>query len=302
MKQTNQQVVSALARKCSIMCLILLLSLFSTMVAQAQNRVTGIVRDAQGRTVEGATVTIKGTETSVVTDNQGQYSILVPGPNSILVFSNVGFGTIEEVVGSRNSISPTLTTSSTDLDVVVIGYYVQRKRDVTGAISSINSKTIEEKQPVSIFDAIQGAAPGVRVMSTSGAPGEEADITIRGMSTLSDAGVRPLYVVDGVPMNNINAINPKDIQSIEILKDAASAAIYGSRSANGVILITTKRGGEGKAQIDVGYLRSYNWLSNRISQANRQERVIFDRRGNLGLDEKRDDSTAFSRNSAGYTW
>ena len=95
-------------------------------------------------------------------------------------------------------------------------------------------------------------------MSGSGAPGEEADITIRGLSTLSDAGVRPLYIVDGVPLKNINNINPKDIQSMEILKDAASAAIYGSRSANGVIIITTKRGAEGKPQINVDYLRSYS--------------------------------------------
>ena len=117
------------------------------------------------------------------------------------------------------------------------------------------------------------------------------------MSTLSDAGIRPLYIVDGVPMKNINGINPKDIQSLEILKDAASAAIYGSRSANGVIIITTKRGEEGKPQINVDYLRSYSSLSNRISQANRLERQMFDRRSNLGLDPKPDDSTAFSRNS-----
>ena len=188
-------------------------------------------------------------------------------------------------------------SNTTLTDVVVVGYGTQKKRDVTGAISSIAAKDIEIRQPVTIFDAIQGAAPGVRVMSGSGAPGEEAAITIRGLSTLSDAGIRPLYIVDGVPQRNINGINPKDIQSLEILKDAASAAIYGSRSANGVIIITTKRGEEGKPQVNVDFLRSYSKLSNRISQANRLERQMFDRRGNLGLDPKPDDSTSFSRNS-----
>ena len=271
---------------------------FISAGAYAQITVKGIVKDNLGSPMPGVTVTVKGSSNSVATDAAGAYSIAVPGENSVLVFSYVGYAPKEEKVGARTTISPTMLVSSSDLEqVVVIGYGTQRKRDVTGAINSVTAKTIEEKQPVSIFDALQGAAPGVRVMSTSGAPGEESDIVIRGLSTLSDAGVRPLYIVDGVPMNNINSINPKDIQSIEILKDAASAAIYGSRSANGVIIVTTKRGGEGKAQIDVAYLRGYNWLSNRISQANRLERVMFDRRGNLGLDPHPDDSTSFSRNS-----
>ena len=216
----------------------------------------------------------------------------------MLVFSFVGYLEKEEAVNGRTSINVELASTITNLDeVIVVGYGTQKKRDVTGAISSIAAKDIEAKQPVTIFDAIQGAAPGVRVMSGSGAPGEESSITIRGLSTLSDAGIRPLYIVDGVPQRDINGINPKDIQSLEILKDAASAAIYGSRSANGVIIITTKRGEEGKPQINVDYLRSYSKLSNRISQANRLERQMFDRRGNLGLDPKPDDSTAFPKNS-----
>jgi TonB-linked SusC/RagA family outer membrane protein len=264
----------------------------------SQTTIKGKVTGPDGNGIEGATVNVKGTQTSVATNTTGDYSIKVPGPNSVLVFSFVGFTTKEEKVGTRTVISPTLITSASDLDqVVVIGYGTQKKRDVTGAISSITAKSIEEKQPVSIFDAIQGAAPGVRVMSTSGAPGEEAGITIRGLSTLSDEGVKPLYIVDGVPMDNINAINPNDIQSIEILKDAASAAIYGARSANGVILVTTKQGSSGKPQITLGYLRSYNTLSNRISQANRLEREMFDQRSKLGLDPHRNDSTSFSKNT-----
>lgn len=293
--------VPAFGQKCRTFFLFLFLFFLqgALIPLQAQTtRISGVVRDAQGAAIEGATVSVKGTQTSVATDSSGAFSITVPGANSVLVFSYVGFSPKEEKVGSRTTISPTLIASTNDLDqVIVVGYTKQRKRDVTGAITSVTAKAIEEKQPVTVFDALQGAAPGVRVMSESGAPGEEADITIRGISTLSDAGVRPLYVVDGVPMKNISGINPKDILSIEILKDAASAAIYGSRSANGVILITTKGGEMGKPQINLDYLRSYNVLSNRISQANRLERQMFDRRGNLGLDPKPDDSTAFSRNS-----
>ena len=277
--------------------LLVVLFLFSNIVL-SQTTIKGTVTDAQGGTIEGATVSVKGTQTSVATDNTGGFSITVPGQNSVLVFTFVGYQTREEKVGTRTSINTTMITSVSDLDqVIVVGYGNAKKRDVTAAISSISAKNIEEKQPVSIFDAIQGAAPGVRVMSSSGAPGEDAGITIRGLSTLSDAGVKPLYLVDGVPMDNIATINPNDIQSIEILKDAASAAIYGARSANGVILVTTKRGTAEKPQINLGYLRSYSNLSNRISQANRLQRQMFDQRSRLGLDPKPTDSTSFSRNS-----
>jgi len=299
MKKKHNPFVSVLTNKSNLHFFFLSLFLFAASIStSAQIKVDGSVKDATGKSIAGATVTVKGTGTSVATNNAGEFSIGVPGPGAVLVFSFVGYDAKEERIGTRKTINTSLSTTISDLDqVIVVGYGTQKKRDVTGAINSISAQTIERKQPVSIFDAIQGTAPGVRVMSTSGAPGEESDISIRGLSTLSDAGVRPLYVVDGVPMDNINSINPRDVQSIEILKDAASAAIYGSRSANGVVIVTTKRGSEGKPQIDVGYLRSYSFLSNRISQANRGERVIYDRRNALGLDEKRDDSTSFSRNS-----
>jgi len=283
-------------------CLLLLVVVlqFAVLSANAQSKkVSGTVKDSKGSPLQGVSVMLKGDDKTGTTTNQlGQFTIEVVGNSPVLVFSLVGYTSKEQIVGGNTTFNVELAETINNLnEVVVIGYGTQRKRDVTGAISSINAKSIEERQPISVFDAIQGAAPGVRVMSSSGAPGEEADITIRGMSTLSDAGVRPLYIVDGVPMNNINAINPKDIQSMEILKDAASAAIYGSRSANGVIIITTKRGESGKPQINVDFLRSYNKLSNRISQSNRLERQMFDRRGNLGLDPKPTDSTAFTRNT-----
>ena len=283
-------------------CLLLfpLILSFSLLYSQETNTrmVTGVVKDNKGNPLSGVNVSVKGTSSGAVTGTQGEFAVSVTASNTVLIFSYVGFTEKEESIKGRSVVNVSLLPNVTDLnEVIVIGYGTQKKRDVTGAISSISAKTIEEKQPVNIFDAIQGAAPGVRVMSASGAPGEESSITIRGISTLSDAGIVPLYIVDGVPMKNINALNPKDIQSMEILKDAASAAIYGSRSANGVIIITTKRGEEGKPQINIDYLRSYSRLSNRISQANRLERQMFDRRGNLGLDPKPDDSTSFSRNS-----
>ncbi len=286
------------ARKWLLPFSLFLLFLLCSMLTFAQAvKVEGTVKDATGNSLPGVTVMVKGTKKGVATNELGRFSIQAE-KTDVLVFSFTGFTTKEETVGPRTTIDLTLLENVSTLnDVVVVGYGTQKKRDVTGAISSVSAKTIEEKQPISIFDALQGAAPGVRVMSNSGAPGEEQDITIRGLSTLSDGGVRPLYIVDGVTMDNINAINPKDIQSIEILKDAASTAIYGSRSANGVIIVTTKRGDDGKPKIDVSFLRTYNKLSNRVPQANRLERQMFDRRGNIGLDPKPDDSTSFARNA-----
>ena len=297
-QQTSVSACISHARKWLLPFSLFLLFLLCSMVTFAQAvKVEGTVKDATGNSIPGVTVMVKGTKKGVATNDLGRFSIQAE-KTDVLVFSFTGFTTKEETVGPRTTIDLTLLENISTLnDVVVVGYGTQKKRDVTGAISSISAKTIEEKQPISIFDALQGAAPGVRVMSNSGAPGEEQDITIRGLSTLSDGGVRPLYIVDGVTMDNINAINPKDIQSIEILKDAASTAIYGSRSANGVIIVTTKRGDDGKPKIDVGFLRTYNKLSNRVPQANRLERQMFDRRGNIGLDPKPDDSSSFARNA-----
>jgi len=276
----------------------LLFALPALLQAQKNVQIKGTVVDEKGDPVPRASVSLKDASSGAMSDSAGQFSILVPDGKGTLVFSAIGFANYEQVLNEERTVNVVLKQELNNLDeIIVVGYGTQRKRDVTGAISSINAKTIEEKQPVSIFDAIQGAAPGVRVMSNSGAPGASSAITVRGLSTLSDAGVSPLYIVDGAPMDDINNINPNDVQSIEILKDAASAAIYGARSANGVVIITTKKGVSEKPQITVGYLRSYNTLSNRISQANRLQRQMFDRKGNLGLDPKPDDSTSFSRNS-----
>jgi len=249
---------------------------FSFGAKAQERRVGGVVKDIAGRGVEGASVRVKGTNTGTVTDSAGTYSITVPNAQAILVISFTGYAALEETVGSRTSINPTLKQSLTDLDeVVVVGYGTQRKRDVTGAIASVNSAQITQRQPVDVFDALQGQVAGVVIAQESGRPGAGSSIRIRGTGTL-EGGADPLYIVDGAQGVNIDGINPADIESIEILKDAASAAIYGARSANGVIIITTKRGREGKPRIDVRYLAGLSTLSRKVPQANAAERRLLD--------------------------
>lgn len=251
-----------------------LLSLFSFTQLFAQTiRVAGTVKDANGAPANGVSVNVKGSQLGTATDSAGQYVINVPGPNSVLVFSSIGFGSIEKTVGTQRIINVNLNSAASSLDeVVVIGYgQTQRKRDVGGAISSVNAKQIQERQPVNLFDALQGQAAGVLIMNDNGEPGAQGSIQIRGANTFTAEGNSPLYVVDGVITDNAAAINPNDIERVEILKDAASASIYGARSAAGVILITTKKGKEGKARLDVQYSKVYGWLAHKIQAANASE-------------------------------
>ena len=193
----------------------------------------------------------------------------------LLIVSYVGYVTKE--VTSKPDMKVILSENSKNLDeVVVVGYGTMKKRDVTGAISSISSKDIEQKMATNVFEALQGQTAGIQIISGSGQPGETSSIKIRGTSTFSADGVKPLYIVDGIPLDDIDGINPTDIASMEILKDAASAAIYGSRSANGVIIITTKQGEAGKPRIDVKYNHSWGTLSHKLAQANRADRRYYD--------------------------
>ena len=252
---------------------LILLSAFSVGFAQTPIRVTGAVKDAKGAALAGVSITLKGAATGVTTDANGQYSINVPSKESLLIFSFVGYLTKEQHVKEQQIINVTLTDKTNDLEeVVVIGYgQTQKKRDVGGAISSVNSKQIAERQPINLFDALQGQAAGVLIMNDNGEPGAQGSIQIRGANTFTAEGNTPLYVIDGVISDNGAAINPNDIERIEVLKDAASASIYGSRSAAGVILITTKRGKDGKPKIDVQYSKVYGWLAHKIQAANAAE-------------------------------
>jgi TonB-dependent starch-binding outer membrane protein SusC len=276
---------------------------FTNLYAQPV-RVTGVVRDGSGATVNGASINVKGTPVGTATDSSGRYSISVPGPSSVLVFSSVGFGTIEQPVGAKKVINVTLNSSASNLDeVVVIGYgQTQRKRDVAGAISSVSNKQIQERQPINLYDALQGQAAGVLIMNDNGEPGAEGSIQIRGANTFTTGGNTPLYVVDGVITDNASAINPNDIERVEILKDAASASIYGARSAAGVILITTKKGKEGKPRLDLQYSKVYGWLAHKIQAANASELRLYRKiqNGNLNgnqnapinVNDRLDDRTA----------
>ncbi len=226
--------------------------LLSCIIVYGQGRtITGTVLSAEdGLPVIGGNILIKGTSNGTVTDFDGKYEIAVDNDEAILVFSYTGLESQEVAVGSQSVIDVTLQTNTELLDeVVVIGYGTQKKSVVTGAIASVTAEEIAQTPVLRVEQALQGRTAGVQVTSSSGQPGDALTVRIRGAGTTGSAD--PLYVVDGLPVGGIDYLNPGDIESIEVLKDAASAAIYGARAANGVVLITTKSGKEGTIQ--VGY-------------------------------------------------
>lgn len=243
----------------------------SNQSAKASATVTGIVSAGEPLPgpLAGATVRNATTGEGAVTDENGRYTIKVTGPKDILQFRYLGFKDVDKIVGIATRIDVEMEDAYSNLDeVVVVGYGAVKKRDITGAIVSVGKQEIEEKMPTNIYDVLQGTAAGVQITSGSGQPGEGAAVVIRGTSTMNDAGVGPLWVVDGVPCNDIDQINPYDIESIEVLKDAASAAIYGARSANGVILVTTKKGDEKNPVLEVRYQHSMSNLTHKLPQIN----------------------------------
>ncbi|MCM1111119.1 MAG: TonB-dependent receptor [Clostridium sp.] len=226
-----------------------LLLAFINLTMLAQNiTVTGTVTDSSdGEPVIGASIRAKGTNIGVATNIDGEFSIVV-APNATLTVNCVGYKPVELKVDGRTKIDITLSTDAEVLDeVIVIGYGTQRKSDVTGAISSVSGKDINNVPVSSALQALQGKASGVNIIQNSGAPGGATTIKIRGTGTINDAD--PLYVVDGFIVDDITHINPNDIANIEIFKDAASSAVYGARAANGVVSITTKSGEKGKVSV-----------------------------------------------------
>ena len=235
----------------------------------AQMDVRGTVKDAQGDPVIGASVIIQGTTEGTVTDIDGHFALRAE-KGSMLVVSFVGYKTSEIKIQNEAPLSVTLEEDSKMLDdVVVIGYGTVRKSDLTGAISSV--KTEELNMSTSTFEqALIGHTPGVEIKQTSGAPGAGTTIRIRGVNSVY-GGVEPLYVVDGFPASKDVFINPSDVESIEVLKDAASAAIYGSRAGGGVILITTKRGAEGKPRVQLDYQFSMQQVQRKIKMMDAEQ-------------------------------
>ena len=242
--------VLSLLRACALLLLQLLF-----LAASAQNRtVTGTVASkSTGLPLAGATVTLKGTRTATVTDNSGNFRIDVPGSAKLLTISYVGLTEQEVSIPSSGTVSVQLEPTGSNLDeVVVVGYGVQRKSVVTGAISSVRAADLENQPVIRVEQSLQGRTSGLTISTTSGQPGASATVRLRGFTSFGNGKNEPLWVIDGVVIDNggIGYLNQDDIESMEVLKDGASAAIYGTRAAAGVILITTKKGKNGPLRIN----------------------------------------------------
>ena len=238
--------------------LTLLLALFVSMAAFAQNvTYSGSVLDQQGEPIIGASVVVKGSTTGSVTDLDGNFT-LVAAPNATLEISYVGYKT-QSLKGAKDMRVVLEEDAQMLNDVVVIGYGVQKKSVVTASIAKVSADDLAGKTRLRADDALKGMAAGVNVTSVSGQPGSKSQILIRGFGTINNT--QPLYIIDGMPtdQDGLESVNPYDIESIEVLKDAASGAIYGARAANGVVLVTTKKGKSGQAQINYNF--SYGWQS-----------------------------------------
>lgn len=259
--------------------------------AFAQNKVSGKVTSDEGESLPGVAVMEKGTNNGVITDFDGNYSLTISS-DAILVFKYLGFQTQEVAIGSKTVIDVALQTDLEELEeIVVIGYGTVKKSDLTGAVTSISAEDLTPGANISVEQMLQGRAPGVNISANTGEPGGGLSVQIRGQSSFS-AG-EPLYVVDGVPFmggtqitsagngftanpnarNPLNSINPNDIKSIEVLKDASATAIYGSRGSNGVVLITTKTGNSDKMNVNYSYSRSLQKIANEIEVLNPSEYV-----------------------------
>lgn len=276
----------------------------------AQKIIVGQVTDKEGEPLIGANIVVAGTAIGTVSDLDGNYSLEVSQEAASLVFSYTGFQNLEVPIGDRERIDVQLEMSATGLEeVVVVGYGAVKKSDLTGAVQSVTTKELEQIPPVSSFDQVlQGNVAGVQVQQTEGAPGGNVNILIRGVSSIT-GGNQPLYVIDGFPYtpggnssatgynndtystdglagagltnkaNPLTFINQSDIESIEVLKDASATAIYGSRGANGVVIITTKRGNEGRGRVDLDVSFGLQELSKKIELMNGPQFAAFTREG-----------------------
>lgn len=238
-------------------CIFMFFFLFTSFVySQSRKQITGSVQDVQGNPLIGVSILETGTSNGTITDMNGTYSLNISSTNATLRFSYIGYEEQLIKIQGRNVINVKMNEETSNLDeVVVVGYGVQRKSDLTGAISSINAAETLKKMPAAqVADLLQGRIAGLSIVNSSGAAGAAPTLRVRGVNSIkADGG--PLVVIDGFPGGNLSAINPADIKSIEVLKDASSTAIYGSRGANGVILITTKSPKEGKLSVDYnGYV------------------------------------------------
>lgn len=269
---------------------LLIAGLLLVGTAWAQTTVTGTVTDPENVPLPGATVVEKGTTNGTTTDFDGNFAIDV-GDGAVLEVSYLGYSSTEEPVAGQTTLRIQLQEDATQLeDVVVVGYGTQKKSDVTGSIGSIKSEDFNKGVVANPGQLVQGKISGVNVTAVSGEPGAAQNIVIRGLGSFR-SGTTPLFVVDGfvidntstgVASNPLNFINPQDIESIDVLKDASAAAIYGARAANGVIAITTKKGMAGKTEMNLSVSTAFSTFANKVD--------VF------GADEFREQVTAIGGN------
>lgn len=265
--------ISTQLSRTTFLLLLLFISNLSFAAPSFDQQVQGKVTQADRQPLAGATVVVKGTNTQTSTDARGDFSITVPAANAVLVVSYIGFATQEINVNGQSTINIVLLPASAELsNIVVMGYGSQRKKDVTGAVKSVKSEAFNKGIINSPEQLIQGKAAGVNVTSSTGEPGAAIGITIRGPGGVR-TGSTPLFVIDGLPLDNsgtggagnpLSFLNPQDIESMDILKDASATAIYGARGANGVVIITTKKGKAGTSTLSYGSNLSFSKLARKI--------------------------------------
>ncbi|WP_299555304.1 TonB-dependent receptor [Seonamhaeicola sp.] len=232
-----------------------------------QFQVSGVVTDQNNQPLPGANIIEKGTTNGSQTDFDGKFTLSVSNENAVIVVSYIGFLTKEVEVDGQSNINIALVEDAAKLDeVVVVGYGTQKKSDLTGAVSSVKGSDLALNTPVDAANALQGRMTGVRVEADGSAPGAEPIITIRGSGTLSDVG--PLYVIDGMLTSSMSFLNPQDIESVTVLKDASALAIYGSRAANGVVIVTTKKGKSGAIRVNIDSYAGFQEVISTIDYAN----------------------------------
>lgn len=283
-------------------------------VSVPEHTVRGRVLDSESlEPLPGVNVILKGTQLGTTTDAAGDFNLTVPEEQKtggVLIFSFVGYNSVEAPINNRSQIEVRIKADLKSLEeVVVVGYGTQRRGDITGAVSSVSAKDIQGMPTPSLDGALAGRMPGVQVSQTTGTPGGGLTVRVRGTGSIG-AGNEPLYVVDGFPVtanynqnnNPLNSINPNDIESIEVLKDASSTAIYGSRGSNGVVLITTKGGKSGKMRVDLDTYTGFQQVTHKMNMMNAREfaQYIVDSRNNAWVDIGGDPSAPNSQRSAIY--
>lgn len=253
-----------LRKRTLVTACIIMLTMMVGLDAYAQSKVvSGVVTDASGEAIPGLAVVEKGTSNGTATDINGAYQIEVQ-PGATLVFSFIGMITEEIAVGSQTTVNVSMTEDIAQLDeVVVVGYGTQKRSELTGSIASVQGDALKKVPVSTVAESLTGRLPGVQITSTEGSPDSEIQIRVRGGTSLTQTS-GPLYIVDGFPINSISDLSPSDIASIDVLKDASSAAIYGSRGANGVVIITTKSGKSGKVSVNYNSFYAVSKIANKL--------------------------------------